>query len=257
VQGSISLRHRVRTSWGVKPSTQLQSVPTFITRGAIPPLPQDIFMTSCLVTHREKFYFTLRNSSFCYEGHLKSYVDSPYYSGSELCGGAVTVSVTKYLPWQAMHFLQRSTHFSKTCCRPLVTSKFLDLKLPFHGWKSPEIAWGEIWTVWRGGCSNGVPPVHFFQAEHRIQFRSRPMRFRDFSNHETGAPNFEVINSKQHVFEKWVERCRKYIASYQRRYFEKKRPSPHLHLHKVPNRRNKASPRTFQTALVDLRFSRL
>jgi predicted ferric reductase len=20
---------------------------------------------------------------------------------------------------------------------------------PFHGWKSPEIAWGEIWTVWR------------------------------------------------------------------------------------------------------------
>jgi hypothetical protein len=25
-----------------------------------------------------------------------------------------------------------------------------------------------------GGCSNGVPPIHFFQAEHRIQFRSRP-----------------------------------------------------------------------------------
>jgi hypothetical protein len=23
-----------------------------------------------------------------------------------------------------------------------------------------------------GGCSNGVPPIHFFQAEHRIQFRS-------------------------------------------------------------------------------------
>jgi hypothetical protein len=21
-----------------------------------------------------------------------------------------------------------------------------------------------------GGCSNGVPPIHFFQAEHRIQF---------------------------------------------------------------------------------------
>jgi hypothetical protein len=25
-----------------------------------------------------------------------------------------------------------------------------------------------------GGCSNGVPPIHFFQAEHRIQLRSRP-----------------------------------------------------------------------------------
>jgi hypothetical protein len=37
------------------------------------------------------------------------------------CGGAVTVSFSKYLPWQAMHFLQRSTPFSKTCCRPLIT----------------------------------------------------------------------------------------------------------------------------------------
>jgi hypothetical protein len=55
----------------------------------------------------------------------------------------------KYLPWQTIHFLQRSTHFSKTCCRPLMTLKFLASELPFHGWKSPEIAWCEIWTVWR------------------------------------------------------------------------------------------------------------
>jgi hypothetical protein len=75
------------------------------------------------------------------------FVDSPYYYESELCGGAVTVCFSKYLPWQAMHFLQRSTHFSKTCCRPLITSKFLVSELPFHGWKSPEIARGEIWAV--------------------------------------------------------------------------------------------------------------
>jgi hypothetical protein len=25
-----------------------------------------------------------------------------------------------------------------------------------------------------GGCYNGVPPIHFFQAEHRIQFRFQP-----------------------------------------------------------------------------------
>jgi hypothetical protein len=37
----------------------------------------------------------------------------------------------------------------KTCCRPLITSKFLASELPFHSWKSPEIAWGEIWTVWQ------------------------------------------------------------------------------------------------------------
>jgi hypothetical protein len=34
------------------------------------------------------------------------------------------------------------------------------------------------------------------------------------------ARNFEVINGLQHVFEKWVERCKKCIAC-QRRYFEK------------------------------------
>jgi hypothetical protein len=74
---------------------------------------------------------------------FEKFVDSPYYSESELCGGAVTVSFSKYLPWQAMHFLQRSTYFSKTCCRLLITSKFLASELPFHGLKSSEIAWGE------------------------------------------------------------------------------------------------------------------
>jgi hypothetical protein len=43
-----------------------------------------------------------------------------------------------------------------------------------------------------GGCSNGVLSLHFFQAEHRIQFRSRPMRFLDFSNHEKGSPMQEI-----------------------------------------------------------------
>jgi hypothetical protein len=34
------------------------------------------------------------------------------------------------------------------CCRPLITSKFLASELSFHGCRSPEIAWGKIWTVW-------------------------------------------------------------------------------------------------------------
>jgi hypothetical protein len=45
---------------------------------------------------------------------FEKFVNSPYYSESELWGGVVTVSFSKYLPWQATHFLQRSTHFSKT-----------------------------------------------------------------------------------------------------------------------------------------------
>jgi hypothetical protein len=34
----------------------------------------------------------------------------------------VTVCFSKYLPWQVIHFLQRSTHFSKMCCRPFAAS---------------------------------------------------------------------------------------------------------------------------------------
>jgi hypothetical protein len=61
----------------------------------------------------------------------------------------MTVSFSNFLPQQTIYFLQRSTHFSKTCCIPLITLKFLASELPFHCWKSPEIAWGEIWTVWK------------------------------------------------------------------------------------------------------------
>jgi hypothetical protein len=43
-----------------------------------------------------------------------------------------------------------------------------------------------------GGCSNEVPPNHFFQTEHRIQFRSRPMRFLGFSYDEKGAPKQDI-----------------------------------------------------------------
>jgi len=60
------------------------------------------------------------------QGPFAKFVDSPYDSKLELCGGAVAVSFSKYLPWQVMHF-------SKTCCRPLITSKFLASELLFHG----------------------------------------------------------------------------------------------------------------------------
>jgi hypothetical protein len=72
-------------------------------------------------------------------------------------------------PWQAMYFLQRSTHLSKTCCRPLITSKFLASELPFHGWKSPEtnrmgrgrdLNWilCSAWKKWIGGTPLEQPP---------------------------------------------------------------------------------------------------
>jgi hypothetical protein len=79
------------------------------------------------------------------------------------------VSFSKYLPWQAMHFLQHSTHFLKTCYRPLITSKFLALVLHFHGWKSPEVAWGKIWTVWWMFWLGSTDPLFPSQTQNSIQ----------------------------------------------------------------------------------------
>jgi hypothetical protein len=75
------------------------------------------------------------------------------------------------------------------------------------------------------------------------------MRFLGFSNHEKGAPRQEIS--------KWSTVCNTFLrsgwsvvrsASLAKGGTSKKRPSPHLH--KVPTRSNKISPRTLQTALV-------
>jgi hypothetical protein len=74
-----------------------------------------------------------------------------------------------------------------------------------------------------GWCFDGVPPIHFFQAEHRIQFISLPRAISGLFQPwkwSSEARNLEVINGLQHVFEKWVKRCKKCIAC-QGRYFEK------------------------------------
>jgi hypothetical protein len=115
---------------------------------------------------------------------------SSCYSESQLCGGVVTVSFSKYLPWQAMHFLQRSTYFSERCCRPSINSKFLTSELPFHGWESPEIsgARSELNSVFGLEQVDRWNPIR----TSATQSRSHPMRFQGFSNHEKGAPRQEI-----------------------------------------------------------------
>jgi hypothetical protein len=75
------------------------------------------------------------------------------------------------------------------------------------------------------------------------------VRFLGFSNHEKGAPKQEIS--------KWSTVCSTLprsgwsvvrSTSLAKGSASKKRPSPHLH--KVPTRSNKASPRTFQTAII-------
>jgi hypothetical protein len=106
-------------------------------------------------------------------GPFVKFLDSPYYSKSELCGGVVTVSFLKYLLWQVMHFLQCSTHFSKHAADCSALKNFLpwsSLFLVGKAQKSHEASSGLY-----GGCSDEVPLIHFFHAEHRIQFISHPM----------------------------------------------------------------------------------
>jgi hypothetical protein len=43
------------------------------------------------------------------------------------------------------------------------------------------------------GCSNGVPPILFFQDKDRNQFRSYPMQFLGLSNHEKVVPRQEIF----------------------------------------------------------------
>jgi hypothetical protein len=112
----------------------------------------------------------------------------------------------------------------RAACRPLIVSKFLTSKLPLHGSKSPEIGL-------YGGCSNGVTLIHFFQAEHRIQFRSRPMRSLGFSNHEKGAPMQEI--SKRSTVCSTFSRSGwgvLWSAALAKGGTSKKRPSPYLQL---------------------------
>jgi hypothetical protein len=93
----------------------------------------------CRISREVRFWQYQRIS--CIRGSFENFVDS-HYSEMELCGDAMTVSFSKFLSWQAIHFLQRSTHFSKTCCRPLISSKFLVSELPFRGRESSEICMG-------------------------------------------------------------------------------------------------------------------
>jgi hypothetical protein len=140
----------------------------------------------------------------------------------------VTVSCSKYLPWQAMYFLQRSTHFSKTCCRPFITSKFLAWKLPFHGWKVQKShgARSELNSVFGLEKVDRWNPIR----TSATQSRSRPMRFLGFSNHEKGAQRQEI--SKCSIVCSTFSRSGWSVvrsAALAKGGTSKKRPSPHLH----------------------------
>jgi hypothetical protein len=145
-----------------------------------------------------------------------------------------------------MHFLQRSTHFSKTCCRlrnflPRSSLFMVGKAQKSHGERSElnsVFGWEKVdrWNTIRTSA---------------IQSKSRPIGFLDFSNHEKGAPRQEIS--------KWSTVCSTFprsgwsvvrSVSLAKGGASKRRPSPHLH--KVSTRINKVSSQTFQTVLVSM-----
>jgi hypothetical protein len=105
-------------------------------------VPNSVRKTNCSVTLASTNRIILRFSTklryYMYEGPVRSSWTHLITSESELCGGAMTVFFSKYLPWKAIQFLLRSTHFSKTCCRPSINSKFLASELPSHVGKAQK-----------------------------------------------------------------------------------------------------------------------
>jgi hypothetical protein len=160
--------------------------------------------------------------------------DSLFFEVPPLASDALLTTLHPFLE----NLLQTVNHFALS-----------SLGAPSSWLEKPRNRMGRDLDCTYDGCSNGVPPFHFFQVEHRIQFISRPMLFLGFSNPEKGASRQEIS--------KWSTVCSTFSrsgwrvvrsASLSKGGTSKRRPSSHLY--KVPTRNNKVSPRILQAALV-------
>jgi hypothetical protein len=144
---------------------------------------------TCLMGNTEILSLMLR-------GPFAKFVDSLYYSELE------SVEVR----WRSLF---RSTSLYKRCI----------------SYNAPPTSRKR--TADRSSLRNFLPQISLFVVRtSAIQFRSRPMKFLGLSNHEAGVPRskppvpLSSWSLRQHVFEKWVERCKKCFAC-KGRYFEK------------------------------------
>jgi hypothetical protein len=159
----------------------------------------------------------------------------------------MTISFSKYLPWQAMYFLQCSNHFLKMCCRPWSLWNLLPQSSLFMVGKAQKShgARSELNSVFSLEKVDQWNPIRTFT----IQSISCPMWLLGFSNHEKGVLKQEISM--------WSMVCSMFSRSgwsikrsalLAKGGTSKKRPS--LHLHKVLTWSNKMSPWTLQMALV-------
>jgi hypothetical protein len=145
--------------------------------------------------------------------------------------------------------LASSIHLSKTCCRPFAASfrRIVEqavscLGAPFSWLEKPRNRMGQARSGLYGGCSNGVPPISVSASTATFQSRNADAPLR-LLRHPKKVSFKTTVNPFSRSGWSFVIN-----ASLTKGRTSKKRPSPHLH--QVPTRSNKVSPRTFQTALV-------
>jgi hypothetical protein len=95
-----------------------------------------------------------------------------------------------------------------------------------------------------GGCSNGVPPISVSASTATFQSRNADAALRLLRHPEKGSLKATVTQFSRSGWS--VARS----ASLAKGCTSKKRPSPHLH--EVPTQSDEVSPRTLQTALVNI-----
>jgi hypothetical protein len=93
-----------------------------------------------------------------------------------------------------------------------------------------------------GGCSNGIPPISVGASIATFQSRNADAPLRLLRHPKKGSFKMTVTPFSKSGWNAVRS------ASLAKGGTSKKRPSPHLH--KVPTRSSKVSPRTLQTTLV-------
>jgi hypothetical protein len=128
--------------------------------------------------------------SLIVRGPFAKFVDSPHYSESELCGGAVTVFF-----WSTSLGKRSASYNAPPTSRKRAADRwsfrnFLPQSCLFTVGKAQKLhmARSELNSVFGLKKVDRWNPIR----TSAIHSRSRPMRFLGFSNHENGAPRQEI-----------------------------------------------------------------